>query len=103
MTTRDVLAPSAPSQVSEKGAWPSTCFQGWKWSLTNTESNPTDSAWQGKSSSFPGANCSADALYPSLSTVIPSPVVSNGNAVMPTAKPYRPGSCGQPDQQEGWR
>jgi len=45
-------------------------LQGWKWSLTKAESKPTASAWQAKSNSFPGANCSADALYPSLSTVM---------------------------------
>src|SRR5438105_8369939 len=67
MTTRLVLAPSAPSQASEFGAWPSVCFHGWKWSLTNTESNPTSSARREKSSSSRGPNCSADALYPSFS------------------------------------
>ena len=63
-----VRAPSAPSQTIENGAWPSVCFHGWKWSLTNAESKPTCSAMTAKSSSFEGANCSADALYPSLST-----------------------------------
>src|SRR5580704_7549260 len=70
MTSREVRAPSAPSQTSELGAWPSTCFQGWKWSLTKAESRPTASAWTAKSRSFVGANYSADALYPSLSTVM---------------------------------
>src|SRR6185312_13986079 len=68
ITTCDVLAPSAPSHVSEKGAWPSTCFHGWKRSLTKTESKPTSSARHEKLSNLPGANCSADALYPSLIT-----------------------------------
>src|SRR5947208_12910726 len=68
MTTRLVLAPSAPSQASEFGAWPFVCFQGWKWSLTNTESKPTSSARQQKSSNSRGPNCSAEALYPSFST-----------------------------------
>src|SRR5947209_17664504 len=68
MTTRLVLAPSAPSQASEFGACPSVCFQGWKWSLTNTESKPTSSAMREKSSNWLGPNCSADALYPSFST-----------------------------------
>src|SRR5438045_7441714 len=68
MTTRLVLAPSAPSQASEFGACPSVCFQGWKWSLTNTESKPTSSARREKSSNSRGPNCSAEALYPSFST-----------------------------------
>src|SRR5215510_11782166 len=70
MSTLAVRAPNAPSQATELGAWPSMCFHGWKWSLTNTDSNPACSAWTEKSSSLPGANCSADALYPSLSTVM---------------------------------
>src|SRR5438309_11734178 len=74
---REVRAPSAPSQTSEDGACPSVCFQGWKWSLMKTESNPACSAAQPKSSSCPGPNCSADALYPSLSTTA-SPSVSPG-------------------------
>src|SRR5215472_2911535 len=65
---RLVLAPSAPSQASEFGAWPSVCFHGWKWSLTNTESKPTSSARHEKSSNSVGPNCSAEALYPSFST-----------------------------------
>src|SRR5579863_1215390 len=69
MTTRLVLAPSAPSQASELGACPSVCFHGWKWSLTNTDSNPTSSARREKSSKSRGPNCSADALYPSFSNV----------------------------------
>src|SRR5207302_3316154 len=68
ITTRRVLAPSAPSQASEFGAWPSVCFHGWKWSLTNTESKPTSSARREKSKSSRGPNCSAEALYPSFST-----------------------------------
>src|SRR5882672_6465750 len=70
MATFEVRAPSAPIQAIELGAWPSICFHGWKWSLTNTDSKPAFSAWIEKSSSLPGANCSADALYPSLSTVM---------------------------------
>src|SRR5579872_7057432 len=70
MTTRLVLAPSAPSQASEFGAWPSVCFHGWKWSLTKTESNPVASASTEKSSNSRGPNCSADALYPSFSTAL---------------------------------
>src|ERR1700723_1706098 len=70
MTTRLVLAPSAPSQASELGACPSVCFHGWKWSLTKTESNPTSSASTEKSSNSRGPNCSADALYPIFSTVL---------------------------------
>src|ERR1700733_6000927 len=68
MTTRLVLAPSAPSQASEFGAWPWVCFHGWKWSLTKTESNPFSSASTEKASNSRGPNCSADALYPSFST-----------------------------------
>ena len=41
ITMREVVAPSAPSQASENGAWPPVCRQGWKWSLTKTESKPT--------------------------------------------------------------
>jgi hypothetical protein len=70
MISFDVRAPSAPSHTSDDGAWPSTCFQGWKWSLTKAESKPVFSARTAKSSSVAGANCSADALYPSLSTAI---------------------------------
>src|SRR5277367_5188737 len=70
MTTRLVLAPSAPSQTSELGACPSVCFHGWKWSLTKTESNRSSSASTENSSNSRGANCSADALYPIFSTVL---------------------------------
>src|SRR5215470_12160040 len=81
---RCVAAPNAPSHTSAEGAWPSMCFHGWKWSLTNTESKPTASAWHEKSSSLAGANCSADALYPSLSTVmfpyLRRKVLMDGNA-----------------------
>ena len=66
MTIRCVLAPSAPIHANADGAWPSVCLQGWKWSLTKTESNPTCSASTEKSNSGFGANCSADALYPSF-------------------------------------
>src|SRR6202012_3991386 len=59
-----------PNQTSAFGAWPSVCFQGWKWSLTNTESKPTCSASTENDSSFEGANCSSYALYPSLSTML---------------------------------
>src|SRR5580698_7239716 len=69
MITRLVDAPSAPSQTNAFGAWPSVGFHGWKWSLTNTESKPTCSATTENASSFDGANCSAEALYPSLSTM----------------------------------
>src|SRR5712691_7558167 len=62
-----VLTPRAVNQPSENGACPPVCFHGWKWSLTNTESNPTSSARQEKSNSSRGPNCSADALYPSFS------------------------------------
>src|SRR4029077_2032531 len=70
MTSFEVRAPSAPSHTSDDGAWPSMCFHGWKWSLTKAESKPVFSASSAKSSSLAGANCSADALYPSLSTAI---------------------------------
>src|SRR6476659_4280084 len=36
-----------------------------------TESNPTSSARHAKSRSGPGANCSAEALYPSLINAAP--------------------------------
>src|SRR3954471_22623019 len=81
MTTRLVLAPSAPSQASELGAWPSGCFQGWKWSLTNTESKPTSSASREKSSNSRGPNCSAEALYPSFSTCRSCPMLDLGQHV----------------------
>src|SRR5271156_4723831 len=71
MVMRDVRAPSAPSHASEKGAWPPWCFQGWKWSLMKTESKPDCSARRENWSNSVGPNCSADALYPSLSTVRP--------------------------------
>src|SRR4051812_25925852 len=83
MTTRLVLAPSAPSQASEFGACPSVCFQGWKWSLTNTESNPTSSARQEKSNNSRGPNCSADALYPSFNKACSS--LPDGSAPHPLA------------------
>src|SRR5215469_3220768 len=67
MTTRLVRAPSAPSQASADGAWPSVCFHGWKWSLTKTESKPSSSARHENASSSFGPNCSAEALYPSFS------------------------------------
>src|SRR5215467_12085502 len=95
MTTRDVLAPSAPNHVSEKGAWPSTCFHGWKWSLMKTESKPTSSAKQEKPSNLFGANCSADALYPSLITAT-SPNLAPANAVAPPAEIYRLAGNQQP-------
>ena len=95
MTTRDVLAPSAPSQVSEKGAWPSTCFHGWKWSLMKTESKPTSSARHEKSSNLPGANCSAEALYPSLIT---ARLLAAGryDTMVPVAEIYRLATNQQP-------
>ncbi len=68
-STRSVLATSAPSQGSAAGACPPVCRQGWRWSLTNTESNPARSASTEKSISSRGANCSADALYPNRSMV----------------------------------
>src|SRR5262249_16117926 len=79
MTSFEVRAPSAPSHTSDDGAWPSTCFHGWKWSLTKAESKPVFSASTAKSSSLAGANCSADALYPSFSTVI-VPQISLGES-----------------------
>src|SRR5256885_7871603 len=96
MTTRDVLAPSAPSHVSENGAWPSTCFQGWKWSLMKTESKPTSSARHEKSSNLPGANCSADALYPSLITANLLTGAGRADAMAPVAEIYRLASDQQP-------
>ena len=44
ISTFEVRAPSAPIQAIEFGAWPSMCFHGWKWSLTNTDSKPAFSA-----------------------------------------------------------
>src|SRR5258708_36107196 len=98
MTTRDVLAPSAPSHVREKGAWPSTCFHGWKWSLMKTESKPTSSARHEKPSNLPGANCSADALYPSLITtrLLLAGAGRCRCAVVPVAEIYRLAENQQP-------
>src|SRR5665213_4170707 len=93
MTTRLVLAPSAPSQASEFGACPSVCFHGWKWSLTKTDSNPVSSASTENSSNSCGPNCSADALYPSFSTVCGS-CGSNGPRRLSPA-------CGRDDRAPG--
>src|SRR5260370_22726339 len=101
MTTRDVLAPSAPSHVSEKGAWPSTCFHGWKWSLMKTESKPTSSARQEKPSNLPGANCSADALYPSLITTVSWLAPVDADAVAPAAEIYRLAANSGPAKEGG--
>ncbi len=70
MTIRSVDAPSAPSQGSAAGACPPSCRQGWRWSLTNTESNPACSASTENRSRSVGANCSADALYPNFSIAV---------------------------------
>src|SRR5687767_11674187 len=96
MMTRDVRAPSAPSHVSENGAWPSTCFHGWKWSLMNTDSKPTSSARHEKSSNLPGANCSAEALYPSLIKHVSSLAPVDADAVVACAEIYRLGGDEQP-------
>src|ERR671910_3211007 len=68
----DVRSPTAAIQVSENGAWPPSCRQGWKWSLVNTDSKPLASAATAISTSSRGANCSAEALYPSVSVMLRS-------------------------------
>ena len=70
MMMRAVFAPSAPSQLKENDACPPWCRHGWKWSLTKTESKPTVSARQEKSSNSPGPNCSADALSQASARVL---------------------------------
>jgi hypothetical protein len=62
MTIRLVVAPNAPSHDSANGACPPECLNGWKWSLTKTESNPHCSARQAKRRRLDGSNCSAEAL-----------------------------------------
>jgi hypothetical protein len=64
ISTREVLAPSAPSQVSENGECAPVCFQDWKWSLIPAMSNPHRYAATVKSSRSDGPNCSAETLYP---------------------------------------
>ncbi len=63
-TTRSVRAATKPSHASALGACPPVSRHGWKWSLIVTESSPTSSANTAYAASSPGANCSADALYP---------------------------------------
>src|SRR6201987_6195191 len=63
----------------------------------NTESKPTSSARHEKPSNLLGANCSADALYPSLITARLSwlaPV--DADAVAPVAEIYRLAEKQQP-------
>ena len=67
-TSRLVRSPTAVIQASENGAWPPSCRHGWKWSLTVALSMPCASAATASSTSSRGANCSADALYPSFSS-----------------------------------
>src|SRR4029079_14761112 len=45
---------------------------GWKWSLTVALSMPCASAATARSTRSRGANCSADALYPSFSSAMGS-------------------------------
>src|ERR1700722_4183102 len=63
-----VRSPTAVIQASENGACPPLCRHGWKWSLTVALSMPCSSAATASSTSSRGANCSADALYPSFSS-----------------------------------
>src|ERR1700733_6399562 len=65
---RLVRSPTAVIQASENGACPPSWRHGWKWSLTVALSMPCASAATASSTSSRGANCSADALYPSLSS-----------------------------------
>ena len=61
-------SPTAVIHASENGAWPPSWRHGWKWSLTVALSMPCSSAATASSTSSRGANCSADALYPSFSS-----------------------------------
>src|SRR5215207_11109949 len=54
-----------------------------------TESNPTSSARQEKPSNAPGANCSADALYPSLITANLLAGAGDAEAMVPVGEIYR--------------
>src|SRR5213076_1508726 len=101
--TRRVLAPSAASQANENGACPPVCFQGWKWSLTNTESNPTSSARQEKSSNSRGPNCSADALYPSFSKACSSNQNHHNDKEITRSRFRRPGGGRDPSPDTGRR
>src|SRR4051795_10153397 len=67
-TSRLVRSPTAVIQANENGACPPSCRHGWKWSLTVALSIPCSSAATASSTSSRGANCSADALYPSFSS-----------------------------------
>src|SRR3981189_445784 len=64
--SRSVRSPTAVIQASENGACPPSWRHGWKWSLTVALSMPCASAATASSTSSGGANCSADALYPSF-------------------------------------
>src|SRR3981081_390327 len=61
-----------------------------------TESKPTSSARQEKPSNLPGANCSADALYPSLITTVSWLAPVDADAVVPLAEIYRLAGNQQP-------
>src|SRR5260370_21388467 len=61
-----------------------------------TESKPTSSARQEKPSNLPGANCSADALYPSLITTVSWLAPVDADAVAPVAEIYRLAGNQQP-------
>src|SRR5690242_14157357 len=67
----EVRSPTAAIQVSENGACPPSCRQGWKWSLTATDSMPCCSAATAISTSSRGSNCSALALYPRVRLIPP--------------------------------
>src|ERR1700730_8149894 len=61
-----------------------------------TESKPTSSARHEKPSSLPGANCSADALYPSLITARLLAAAVDADAVVPVVEIYRLAGNQQP-------
>src|SRR3954451_10663589 len=61
-----------------------------------TESKPTSSARHEKPSNLPGANCSADALYPSLITHVSWLAPVDADAVVPVTEIYRLGGNREP-------
>src|SRR5258706_6425801 len=61
-----------------------------------TESKPTSSARQEKPSNLPGANCSADALYPSLINTVSWLAPVGADAVVLVAEIYRLAGNQQP-------
>ena len=76
-STRSVRPSTHGIHASKLGAWPPSSRHGWKWSLIVTESNPSSSARIAYAASSPGANCSADALYPTRNRGSDSPALTS--------------------------